>query len=267
MAAKAGTGSGIGYLAAAVVSVALWIGWQFGASAETLQPVDLELVLAIDTSTSVDEAEFRLQRQGLAEAFLHPEVIGAIQAAGDLGIAVAVVEWSGRNRQQTVVDWMHVRGQGSAAELSSRIAGAPRALNGMTDIAGAIRYSVLQIEGNTYDGRRRAIDISGDGSSDSMRSGRERDRAVARGITINGLVIYNEDIDLAELAKIDVREHYANSVIGGNGAFMMTAADFDDFRVAIRRKLVREITGPATARRRQPAARCRAIRADCRRAG
>ena len=237
------------------------------AAAQPSQPVDLELVLAIDTSTSVDKAEFALQRQGLADAFLHPEVTGAIQAAGDLGIAVTVVEWSGRNRQQAVVDWVHVRGLESAAALSARISVVPRAVNGMTDIAGAIRFSVSRIENNAYDGRRRVIDVSGDGSSDPARSRRERDLAIARGITINGLVIYNEDVDLAELANIDLRDHYANNVIGGNGAFMMTAEDFEDFRAAIRRKLVREITGPATARNRHPAVRCRALSAGCRQSG
>jgi hypothetical protein len=230
----------------ALLAVALAAGSP-GPHAQGGGAVDLELVLAIDTSTSVDAQEFQLQRRGLADAFLHPDVVRAIRGAGERGIAVTLVEWSGARRQATVVGWTHVYDAQSAAALSARIAAAPRALDGFTDIAGAIRYSVAAIETNAYEGSRLAIDVSGDGSSDPQSSARERDRAVARGITVNGLVIYNEDIDLAELANIDVREHYADNVIGGPGAFMMTAEDFTDFAIAIRRKLVREIAGPATA--------------------
>jgi hypothetical protein len=221
-------------------------GWG-PAHAQGGRAVDLELVLAIDTSTSVDDREFRLQRDGLADAFLHPDVVGAIRAAGDLGIAVTLVEWSGERRQATVAEWAHVHDATSAAVFSAAIRAAPRALSGFTDIAGAIRFSVARLADNAFVGRRLVIDVSGDGSSDPVSSERERDQAVAYGITVNGLVIYNEDIDLGELANIDVRDHYANHVIGGIAAFMMTADDFTDFRTAIRRKLVREITGPATA--------------------
>jgi len=209
--------------------------------------VELELVLAVDSSTSVDGREFELQRQGLARAFLHPDVVRAIRAAGERGIAVTLVQWSGALRQATVVDWTHLHDDDSAAAFAARIASVPRAFTGFTDIAGAIRYSVASIENNGFEGARLAIDVSGDGTGDPQRSARARDRAVARGITINGLVIHSFDIDLEELANIAVREHYADHVIGGPGAFMMTAENFVDFADAIRRKLVREIAGPATA--------------------
>ncbi len=211
------------------------------------EPVDLELLLAIDTSTSVDSAEFDLQKQGLADAFLHPDVIGAIEGAGDRGVAVSVVQWSSTGLQTTVVDWMLVRDATGASLLSRRIAGTSRMLEGMTDIGSLIRFAVRSIEQSPFDANRRVVDISGDGSSDSLSSSRERDRAVARGIDINGLVIFNEDYDLGSLAKLDVWEHYTNHVVGGPGAFVMTAADFNHFRTAIRKKLVREIQGPATA--------------------
>lgn len=218
-----------------------------GAGAQGLQPVDLELVLAVDTSTSVDPQEFALQSQGLAEAFLHVDVIAAIRFAGAQGVAVTLVQWAGEARQATAVDWHVVRDGRTAAELSAKISASPRAIRGLTDIAGAIGFSVNSIETNRYLGARRVIDISGDGSSDARRSETARDAANASGITINGLVIHNKDIDLGELANIDLREHYANHVIGGPGSFMMTAKNFDDFRTAIRAKLVREITGPVSA--------------------
>ena len=216
-------------------------------SAGRAQAVDLELVLAIDSSTSVDDREFELQRQGLSQAFLHPDVIGAIRAAGDLGVAVSVVQWSGKNRQHTSVEWSLVRDRPSAAALSAKIATAARSIKGMTDIGSAVRYSIGTLENNSYRGQRLVIDVSGDGSGNAANAQAARNLAISRGIVINGLVIDNEDIDLGELAKIDLRAHYANYVIGGFGAFLMNATDFNDFRTAIRRKLVREITGPATA--------------------
>ena len=215
--------------------------------AQSSQPVDLELVLAIDASTSVDTEEFTLQRQGLSEAFRHPDVVSAVRAAGDLGIAVTLVQWSGVGRQHTSVDWTLVTDLDSAARLSAEIQAAPRSIQGMTDIGDALNYSVVSLENNFYQGRRQVIDVSGDGSGNADAARAARDRAVVRGITVNGLVIDNEDIDLGELAKLDVRAHYANHVIGGFGAFLMNATDFVDFKVAIRRKLIREITGPAIA--------------------
>jgi len=216
-------------------------------NAQEGQPVDLELVLAIDTSTSVDSAEFLLQRQGLYEAFLHRDVVAAINTIGELGIAVTLIQWSGTDNQRTVIDWTRVYDRESAARFSNRIRAMPREILGLTDIAGVIRYALTSLDNNIYAGFRRVIDISGDGSSDAASSALERDRAVLRNVTVNGLVIYNEDYDLGELAKDDVRDHYLNHVIGGNGAFMMIAADFEDFATAIRNKLIREITGPLSA--------------------
>ena len=218
-------------------------------AARAQQAVELELVLAIDTSTSVDDREFELQTKGLAEAFLHPDVVNAIQLAGPRGIAISVTHWAGQNQQATVVDWQLVRDGQTAAQLAARIAAVPRTIQGLTDIAGAIGHAAAGIASNTYDGERRVFDISGDGSSDAASSRAARDAANALGITINGLVIHQQDYSLGELANIDLREHYARNVIGGPGAFMMTASDFEDFRIAIRRKLVREITGPLSAKR------------------
>jgi pyruvate/2-oxoacid:ferredoxin oxidoreductase beta subunit len=218
-----------------------------GARAQTAQPVDLELVLAVDTSTSVDEKEFALQTQGLAEAFLHPDVVNAIRLAGRNGVAVSVVHWAGPGAQATAVDWFVVRDSTSAAALSRRIAATTRALNGMTDIAGVLQFSMRSILSNDLDGARRVIDVSGDGTGDAGKDAAARDAALAQGIVVNGLVINNVDYSLGELANIDLYSHYRDYVIGGPGAFLMTAKDYDDFRFAIRRKLVREIIGPVSA--------------------
>jgi uncharacterized protein DUF1194 len=236
---------------AILISMAFLVALQIPpATAQARRAVDLELVLAIDASTSVDPQEFDLQWRGLANAFLHPDVVGAIEAVGDLGIAVTMVQWAGPGQARTVVDWVLIRDALSAAQFAAKISAAPRLLRGFTDIGGAIRYSVETIEGNSYEGSRRVIDVSGDGASSGNNTelpDRARDIAVSRGMIVNGLVIYNEEYDLGELAHISVREHYEDYVIGGPAAFLMVANDFEDFARAIREKLIREIIGPPIA--------------------
>ena len=221
--------------------LALLAPWPVTRAAEPdLEPVELELVLALDTSSSVDPAEYALQRHGLANAFRHPEVVAAIESCGGGAIAVTVVQWSGARMHLISVDWTLVRDRESAAVLADSIEAAPRLLTGFTGLTGAIRYSLKLIEGNRLEGRRKTIDISGDGSSSGLRPDLERDRAVRRGATINGLAILNEEPDL--------EAYYQRHVIGGRGAFAMSTADFASFAEAIRAKLAREIRCPKIAR-------------------
>lgn len=231
---------------AALVIVTLW-----GSEPEAQQrrAVDLELVLAIDASTSVDPQEFDLQWRGLAMAFRHPDVLGAIEAVGDLGIAVTLVQWAGWGQQSTAVDWQFINSESTAAIFSDKIARVPRLHRGFTDIAGAIRYSMSKIENNRFDGSRRVIDVSGDGTSSGgyRLPSHQRDFALSLGMIINGLVIYSDEYDLGDLANISVKQHYEDHVIGGPAAFLVEANDFEDFARAIREKLVREIIGPPVA--------------------
>lgn len=209
------------------------------------QPVELELVLAVDVSSSVDPAEFALQMSGYAQAFRHRDVVRAIEAAGGAGIAVTMVQWSGANAHRTAVPWMRLTDRASAERFAAEIKAAPRLLVGFTSIGGAIRYSLAQIEQNAYEGARKVIDISGDGSSTESNPAPERDRAVARGVTINGAVILDEDY--WGVAAVDLPDYYDRNVIGGNGAFVVLAQSFHDFATVIRKKLLREITGPGMA--------------------
>lgn len=212
-----------------------------GATTATAQKiVALELVLAVDTSTSVNESEFLLQKQGIANAFRHPAVLEAIRAAGDHGIAVTVVQWSGQEQHETVVDWMLIRNETDAKRFAAAVDGMTRRLRGLTDIGGAIRYSLRKLENNGFIGEREVIDISGDGTNGGPSLSFERDRAIARNVTINGLVILEPDPDLWEFGLL---EHYVNEVVAGLGSFVMTAQNFDDFANVIRRKLIREIGG------------------------
>jgi hypothetical protein len=215
----------------------------FPTAAAERQAVDLELVLAVDVSSSVDDGEYLLQMHGLAFAFRHPDVVSAIESSTIGGIAVAVVHWSDANRQVLAVDWTAVWDQTSAADLADRISEVPRRIaGGPTSISGAIEFSRRQIESNGYDGARLTIDVSGDGRANSgPQPVVARDRATAAGITINGLAILNEEPF--------VDRYYRHSVIGGREAFVIPASDYDAFAAAMVEKLIREIGLPLTERR------------------
>jgi len=203
--------------------------------------VDLELVLAIDSSGSVDFAEFELQAGGLARAFRDPEVIEAIETSAPNGIAVAVIQWSGRRQHLTVVDWTKVTNAASARSLAGAIEATGRILIGETAIADALQFAADQVAGGPYHGARRVIDVSGDGPANAGgHPDPVRNAAVLAGMTINGLAILNESPNLDR--------YYAEHVIGGPDAFVMSASDYDDFGRAIRLKLLREIRGAALAR-------------------
>ena len=220
----------------------------YACPATAQQPVDLELVLAVDISSSVSTDEYNLQMGGLADAFRDPKVAAAIRASGNLGVAVALIQWSDNRRQFVSVDWALLRHGASAGAFADRITDAPRLVvaGGGTAIGGALKFGAAQIEENGYFGRRAVIDVSGDGRTNQGWPDRPlRDAAVAQGITINGLVILNEEPALDS--------YYQDNIIGGPGAFVMTTMDFRSYRQAILAKLVREIAGAPVAALYPPA--------------
>jgi Protein of unknown function (DUF1194) len=202
--------------------------------------VDVALVLAVDTSGSIDAEEFDLQRAGYAAAFRDPRVVDAIQAGSHGAIAVTCFQWAGPRLQQQTVDWTIIRDGETARGFAGRVGAAPRQIaGGGTSISGAIDYAVALFEKSGVEARRRVIDISGDGSNNMGRLAiYARDDAVARGITINGLAILSEE------PLLDV--YYQRFVIGGSGSFVMAAADYDTFSEAILAKLIREIAALRT---------------------
>jgi Protein of unknown function (DUF1194) len=203
---------------------------------EAQEAVDLELVLAVDTSGSVDAQEFALQIHGIADAFRDPEVHAALSAVGSRGIAATLVQWAGGRQQVVAVDWMVVKDWRSASTFASRVATTGRWILGETAVGDALAYSTQLFRANGFDAPRRTIDISGDGVTNSgIDPEISRDAAVATGITINGLAIVNETPDLDR--------YYRDHVVGGDGAFLMIAKDYQDFAEAIRRKLIDEIRG------------------------
>jgi hypothetical protein len=214
------------------------------ATAEDL-PVDLELVLAVDVSGSVDEVEARLQREGYVAALHHPRVIEAIQA-GMLGrIAVAYVEWAGVEFQRVLLDWTLIQDQESAAAFADALAEAPLTSQRWTSISAAIDYAVPLFDGNGFKGLRRVIDISGDGYNNRGRAAQQaRDDAVVAGITINGLPIVNDRPNpWGGLAPQNLDLYYEQRVIGGPGAFIVVAKDYSAFASAILSKLLLEVAG------------------------
>jgi hypothetical protein len=206
------------------------------------QPVDIELVLAVDMSISVDGDELDLQRQGFAAAFRDPAVIAAIEANVQ-GVAVSVMLWAGAKQQRIVVDWAHLTDAPSSLAFADRIDAALRVdpeYFGKTALGSALYVALESLDANVYGGTRRKIDVSGDGrANEGFKPARVRDFAVLSGVTINGLAIINDEPYL--------EDYYRGQVIGGPGAFVLVADDYGDFVEAIRLKLLRELTPIETA--------------------
>lgn len=217
--------------------------WAQAAAAEV--PVDLELVLAVDVSGSVDPEEARLQRQGYIDAIAHPQVVEAI-TAGPMGrIAVAYVEWAGDHHQQVVVGWTLVDGAKAAEAFSNTLVETPAGTGLYTSISAALDFVVPMFEGNGFEGMRRVVDVSGDGVNNRGRPVSEaRDAALAAGVTINGLPIINDRPNpFGTYTPRDLDRYYEREVIGGPGAFVLKAEGFHSFGEAILSKLLREIAG------------------------
>lgn len=211
------------------------------------EEVDVELVLAADGSGSIDDDELALQRRGYAEAVTSREVLDVIRG-GLLGkIALAYVEWGGPGSQHVIVDWMVIEDEASAQAFADALVSRPRAAIGYNSISAAIDFSVGLIESNAYEGLKMVIDVSGDGPNIGGRPVQfARDDAVAKGITINGLVIAGPGGVVRRVANEPLDEHYRRDVIGGPGAFVMTVERTDAFPTVVRRKMVLEIADGGT---------------------
>lgn len=211
------------------------------------EAVDLELVLAADGSGSIDDDELRLQRQGYAAAITDQNVLSAIQSGPVGAIALAYIEWGGPDSQHTVVDWTVIRDTLSARDFAERVMAAPRMAYGYNSISGAIDYAADLIRTNDIRGARRMIDVSGDGPNIGGRPVQAaRDAAVLDGITINALVVSAPGTSglapgFGGPRGMDLVRHYERDVIGGFGAFVMTADEERSFADAVLEKLLREI--------------------------
>lgn len=206
------------------------------------QPVDVDLVLAVDVSASIDEDEYKLQHEGIARAFEDPRVVDAIRNGQRGAIDVLVLEWSNPEDQNVTVDWMRVSDASSAAAFAAKVRTGTRSSNGLTAIGNALLASAAAMDRAPDRGDRRVIDVSGDGIANiGPPPAQVRDALVAAGFTINGLAILKTEPWLDQ--------YYQTDVIGGEHAFMLTVKDFQSFATAIQQKLLTEISARHPPRR------------------
>jgi hypothetical protein len=216
------------------------------------EPVDLLLVLAADVSRSVNQPKFQLQREGYAAAISDKRVLEAISSGRHRRIAVCFVEWSGVSAQKLVIDWTLIGDADSARKFGDQLLELPRSFAERTSISGGIDFAMTLFDLSPYKAARRTIDLSGDGTNNSGRDVTlARDDALAKGVTINGLVILSERPLPWNPEHTNppggLPNYFRDNVIGGPGAFVIVAEDFNSFGQAIVKKMIAEIA------ERQPA--------------
>lgn len=202
--------------------------------------VDVELVLAVDVSRSMDFEEVRIQREGYVAAIRHPDFINAVRSGLIGRIAIAYYEWAGAVDPASVLGWQVIETMSDAEAFAAQLETRPIITQRRTSISAAIAEGTTMIVSNQFQGMRRVIDVSGDGPNNvGQPVVPVRDKAVEAGIVINGLAIMLRPSGTP--ASLD--EYYADCVIGGPGAFVLPVHRIEDFAVAVRRKLVMEISG------------------------
>ena len=187
-------------------------------------------------SRSIDQQKFLLQRQGYAAAISDPLVMDAIKSGPHQRIAVSFVEWSGFGAQKLVIDWTIIDGPGAARKFGNQLLNSPRAFADRTSISGGIEFAAAQLERARFEGANRTIDISGDGTNNAGRDVTlARDATVTKGITINGLVILSHRPTPPWPPEHTnppggLEKYYQDNVIGGPGAFVLVAENFEFVR-------------------------------------
>ena len=219
------------------------------------QGVDVELVLAVDVSYSMDMDELAIQREGYAQAIVSKEFLQALKSLPNGKIAVTYFEWAASSDQKIIIPWRLIDGPETADAVAAEILKTPIRRASRTSISGAIYFAMPLFDENPYKGLRRVIDISGDGPNNngSPVLG-ARDEALAKGIIINGLPIMVKEPSYSTMDIDNLDFYYEDCVIGGPGAFVVTIKDRDKFKEAIRTKLVLEVAGRTPARRIIPVA-------------
>jgi hypothetical protein len=216
-------------------------------------PVDVELVLAVDISYSMDPEEQALQREGYVSSITSREFLHALREGTNGRVAATYFEWAGPYDQSIIVPWRLIDGPEAADAFANEIARAPYRRASRTSISGALTFAKPLFDGSGYRGLRRVIDVSGDGANNSgPLLVPVRDDVVAGGITINGLpiVLKRPNSFTMDLERLDI--YYEDCVIGGPGAFVIPIRERDQFRQATRTKLLLEIAGRVPERRMVP---------------
>jgi hypothetical protein len=222
---------------------------------ENLASVDVELVLAVDVSYSMDMDELAIQREGYAQAIISKEFLQALKTGPNGKISVTYFEWAASSDQKIIIPWRVIDGPETADAVANEIMKTPIRRASRTSISGAINFAMPLFDENPYRGLRRVIDISGDGPNNNGSPVTvARDAALEKGITINGLPIMVKEPSYSTMDIDNLDFYYEDCVIGGPGSFVVTIKDRDRFKEAIRTKLLLEVAGRTPERRIVPVA-------------
>jgi hypothetical protein len=215
--------------------------------------VDVELVLAVDVSYSMDMDELAIQREGYAQALISKDFLQALKTGPTGKIAVTYFEWAASSDQKIIIPWRVIDGPETADAVANEIMKTPIRRASRTSISGAIYFAMPLFDENPYRGLRRVIDISGDGpNNNGAPVVGARDTALEKGITINGLPIMVKEPSYSTMDIDNLDFYYEDCVIGGPGSFVVSIKDRDKFKEAIRNKLVLEVAGRTPERRLVP---------------
>ncbi len=226
------------------------------AGAALAEPVDVELILAVDVSLSMSPEELAIQRDGYAAALTHNDVVRAIEDGMHGRIALAYVEWAGDSVQHVIVPWTVVANAQDARQVAEKLTLAPSNSARRTSISGALSFAADLFAESPHRGMRRVVDVSGDGPNNQGAPVTEtRDALVAQGITVNGLPLMTTSGFGGRFEITDLDAYYRDCVIGGPGAFMIPVNDWSQFPEAVRRKLVLELAGNGPPAGRLPVMR------------
>jgi hypothetical protein len=247
-------------------------GWSGGFAAPSLRladrspnavPVDVELVLAVDISYSMDPEEQALQREGYQQALTSPEFLRALREGINGKVAVTYFEWAGNFDRRVIVPWRLIDGPDSADAVAAEIGRQQTRRASRTSISGALEFAQPLFDNSGYRGVRRVIDVSGDGTNNQgTLVVPARDKVLAAGITINGLPIMLKRPRWSTMDIPDLDVYFEDCVIGGPGAFIVPVREREKFKEAIRRKLVLEIASLPPQPKVIPA-QAREPRIDC----
>jgi len=227
-----------GLIAAGIAALGLAVG----RPALALEPVDVELILAVDVSLSMSPDELEIQRKGYVAALTHERVIEAIREGVYGKIAVTYVEWAGQTSQHVIVPWTVISSAEEAQAFVRKLSANPPNSARRTSISSALQFAGDLFAESNFRGLKRVVDVSGDGANNQGIPVIEaRDEIVAQGIIINGLPLMTSGITPSVFDIDDLDIYYSNCVIGGPGAFMIPVNDWSQFPEAIRRKLVLEL--------------------------
>ena len=217
--------------------------------------VDVELILAVDVSYSMDMDELAIQREGYAQAIVSKEFLQALKSLPNGKIAITYFEWAASSDQKIIIPWRVIDGPETADAVANEIMKTPIRRASRTSISGAIYFAMPLFDDNPYHGARRVIDISGDGpNNNGAPIIGARDEALAKGIVINGLPIMVKEPSYSTMDIDNLDWYYEDCVIGGPGSFVVSIKDRDKFKEAIRAKLLLEVAGRTPDRPVIPAA-------------